>query len=49
MCGAAQVSRVAYEVPVGLREHPRSEAEGSELVDSGEPLTLGWGRTSDAV
>jgi len=22
-------SRVAYEVPVGLREHPRSEAEGA--------------------
>ena len=29
VCGAAQVSRVAYEVPVGLREHPRSEAEGA--------------------
>ena len=23
------LSRVAYEVPVGLREHPRSEAEGA--------------------
>ena len=28
MCGAAQVSRVAYEVPVGLREHPRRKRRG---------------------